>query len=67
MLDFLEIIVAIGGTLTKWRFCVCFAVAFAVILGIYAWFPGSPWRLVVSIVAGILAFVAGIIWEERAT
>jgi hypothetical protein len=67
MLDVLDIIAAIGELIASWRFYVCFAVAAAAIVGLYAWLPESTLRLVVSILAGVLGLAAGILWERRAS
>ena len=65
MLDVLDIIAAIGELIASWRFYVCFAVAGAVIFGIYAWLPESPLRLVISILVGVVGLAGGIVWERR--
>ena len=68
MIDILaEIIGAIGEAIFSWRFYLCFGVAAAVIVAIYALAPVSMWRLITSVAVGVLALGAAIVWEDRAS
>ena len=65
MLDILDIIAAIGEMFASWRFYVCFALAAAMIFGLYSYLPESAWRLVLSIAVASVALAGAIVWERR--
>jgi hypothetical protein len=63
----LDILAAIGEAFASWRFYLCVVVGAAAVDGILWWLADSPWRAAAVAGASVIALVAGIVWEGRAT
>jgi hypothetical protein len=64
MLDFLDIIMAIGEIFASWRFFLCVALAAGAVFLVYRW-SSDPWPLIISIPIAVVALTLGILWQRR--
>jgi hypothetical protein len=65
MLDFLELIAAVGEVLFSWRFLLCVVVSLAVVAAVYWLVPDHAVCLSISVPLAAVGLIGGFIWQWR--